>query len=70
MLNQSAGASAVSAAAGLSRQAVLRIREDPAGAERTLALSRQALAEALSEMIDEWSSQALACCLGIFGAMV
>jgi putative DNA-invertase from lambdoid prophage Rac len=38
MINQGAGASAVSAATGLSRQAVLRIRKDPAGAERTLAL--------------------------------
>jgi putative DNA-invertase from lambdoid prophage Rac len=38
MLNQGAGASAVASVTGLSRQAVLRIREDPAGAERTLAL--------------------------------
>lgn len=37
MLGQNAGASAIAKAAGLSRQAVLRIRADPAGAERTLA---------------------------------
>lgn len=38
MLDQGAGASAIAAATKLSRQAVLRIREDRAGAERSLAL--------------------------------
>jgi putative DNA-invertase from lambdoid prophage Rac len=38
MLDQGAGASAISAITGLSRQAVLRIRNDRPGAERTLAL--------------------------------
>lgn len=36
MLGQNAGASAIAKAAGLSRQAVLRIRADPAGAEKAL----------------------------------
>lgn len=38
MLDQGAGASAISVVTGLSRQAVLRIRDDRTGAERTLAL--------------------------------
>lgn len=40
MLDQGAGASAIAAAAGVSRQAVHRIREDRAGAEKSLALWR------------------------------
>lgn len=38
MLDQGAGASAISVVTGLSRQSVLRIRDDRTGAERTLAL--------------------------------
>ncbi len=38
MLDQDAGASAISAVTKLSRQAILRIREDRAAAERALAL--------------------------------
>ncbi|MDR7028026.1 recombinase family protein [Rhizobium rosettiformans] len=37
MLAQGAGASAISKATGLSRQAILRIRDDRAGAEKALA---------------------------------
>jgi DNA invertase Pin-like site-specific DNA recombinase len=37
MLTQGAGASAISKATGLSRQAILRIRDDRAGAEKALA---------------------------------
>lgn len=37
MLDQNTGASAIAKATGLTRQAVLRIRADPAGAEKTLA---------------------------------
>ncbi|MGI6850944.1 recombinase family protein [Mesorhizobium sp. 1B3] len=38
MLDQSAGASAIAAVTGLTRQAILRIRDDRAGAEKALAL--------------------------------
>lgn len=38
MLAQGAGASAIAAVTGLSRQAILRIRDDRAGAEKALTL--------------------------------
>jgi DNA invertase Pin-like site-specific DNA recombinase len=38
MLDQGAGASTIAAVTGVSRQAILRIREDRAGAEKALAL--------------------------------
>lgn len=38
MVTAGAGTSAIAKATGLSRQTVIRIREDPAGAEKTLAL--------------------------------
>jgi putative DNA-invertase from lambdoid prophage Rac len=38
LLDQGAGASALAAATGVSRQAILRIREDRAGAQKALAL--------------------------------
>jgi len=38
MLTQGKGASAIAKVSGLTRQTILRIKEDPAAAERALAI--------------------------------